>query len=328
MILTEKVEIKLNNFNLKRYEKLGYDVYDKDSIFIMIKDIGVNSTIRVESKCDVCGKIKSLQYKKYNKNISSGGYYACSNVCSKNKVEATNLNKYGSRYPLQSEEKINELKEYFLEKFGFDNPSKTKEVLLKREHTMLKKYGVKTNIILPETHKKAVEFSKLPESILKRKNTNIEKFGFDNPMKSKEIYNKFKETNIIKYGSEFPAQNVDIFNKTQISQFKMKTYNGIRYQGSYELDFLIFCDENGLLDRISKPMTIKYRFDDSDRVYYPDFFIEDINLIIEIKSNYYYNLHLEKNLIKEEYTKRIGYDFIFIIDKNYSDFMNKIKKSS
>lgn len=328
MIVTQQLEIKLNQFNYHHYERLGYHTDSKDFIMVDIKDISRSSKLRVEAKCDVCGKIKSLQYKKYNKNISHGGYYACSNFCAKAKVETTNLEKYGAKYPLQSPDKINELKEYFTEKFGFDNPSKSKEVCNKREKTMMERFGVKTNIILPETHKKAVSLSITEESQEKRRQTNIERYGHENCMNSKEVYDKFKKTCLSRYGTEFPAQNSEIFIKTQKSQYKIKTYKGINYQGTYELDFLVFCDNNGLLAKISKPPTIKYRFGKSHKRYHPDFHIVDLNLIVEIKSDYYYNLYLEKNLCKEEYTKKKGYDFIFIINKDYTEFLNKIKKSS
>ena len=327
MILTKEVEIKITQFNYHRYKRLGYDTNGKEFIIIDINDIGKSSSIKIESECDVCGKIKSLQYRKYNKNISHGGYYACSNFCAKNKVENTNLEKYGSKYPLQSSDKMNELKEYFTNKFGVDNPSKTKEVCMKREQTMLERYNVKTNIILPDIHKKAIEFSKSSEAKSKRENTLIEKYGVDNCMKSKEVYDKFKKTNIDKYGVEFPAQNSEIFEKTQKSQLKLKSYKNINYQGTYELDFLIFCDENNLLDRISRSKTIKYLFNESEKNYHPDFYIKDINLIIEIKSDYYYNRYLEKNLCKEKSTLEQGFDFMFIINKNYTQFLNKIKKS-
>lgn len=327
MIITEEIEIKINQFNYHRYQKLGYDTH-KELIFVKIEHIGKSSSMKIESECDVCGKIKSLSYRKYLKNISHGGYYACSNLCSKGKVEKTNLEKYVTKYPLQSIDKINELKEYFINKFGVDNPSKIKDVCVKREKTMLERYDVKTNIILPETHQKAIESSKSSDSKLKRKNTLMKKYGVDNSMKSKEIYDKFKKTNIEKYGVEFPAQNLEIFEKTQKSQLKLKSYKNINYQGTYELDFLIFCDKNNLLNRVSKSKTIKYLFNESEKNYHPDFYIKDINLIIEIKSDYYYNLHLEKNLSKEKSTLKQGFDFIFIINKDYTEFLNKIKKSS
>jgi hypothetical protein len=295
---------------------------------IDIKDIGLNSTLRIEAQCDVCGRIKTLQYKKYNKNISHGGYYCCSNFCAKDKVESTNLEKYGTKYPLQSTEKVVELKKYFLEKFGVDNPSKVKEVCDSRETTMLERFGVKTNIILPETHNKAIKSSTKLESKTKRMNTLIDRFGVDNCMKSKEIYDKFKQTNLLKYGHEFPAQNSEIFNKIQKSQLKSKIYKNLSYQGTYELDFLVFCEINKLLNKVSKPSSIKYLLGDSYKTYHPDFYIEDLNLIVEVKSEYYYNLYLEKNLCKQQSCLHQGYNFIFIINKNYDEFLKMLEKSS
>ena len=328
MIITKEVEIKLNQFNYHHYNRIGYITDNLKTIMVSINDISKNSPIRIKSKCDICGKIKELSYRKYNKNISSGGYYACSNLCAKGKVESTNKEKYGTDYPLQSKNKMDELKEYFTEKFGFDNPSKNEEVKLKRERTMYLNFGVKTNIILPETHKKAVEMSMSDESVQKRKDTNIKNYGVDNPMKSNEIYQRFRDTNIKKYGVEYPAQDSNIFYKTQKSQFKTKDYKGIRYQGTYELHFLEFCDDNNILDKICKIKTIKYNYEDKIKCYHPDFLIEELNLIVEIKSDYYYKLHLEKNICKEKSCIEQGYDFIFIINKDYTEFLNKIKKTS
>ena len=86
-----------------------------------------------------------------------------------------------------------------------------------------------------------------------------------------------------------------------------------------------YCSKLNIIDKISKVKTIKYKLDGVDRCYHPDFFINELNLIIEIKSSYYYNLYLEKNLVKEKYTLESGFNFIFIIDKNYDDFLERIK---
>lgn len=140
------------------------------------------------------------------------------------------------------------------------------------------------------------------------------------------MYNKFKKTNIEKYGVEFPAQNYEIFIKTQKTQFKLKEYKGIKYQGTYELDFLEFCNSIEILDKINKIKSIKYNFNDKQKYYHPDFYIKELNLIVEVKSDYYYNLYLEKNLCKEKSCIEKGYDFIFIINKDYTEFLNKIKE--
>lgn len=322
MILTKEIEIKLNQFNAHHYKRLGYDVEGKESILIKIEDIGKGSSIKIQSICDFCGKQKSLTYVKYIKNISRGGIYSCSNKCSVVKGEATCLEKYGVKYPLQSEEIKSKLVSYFNEKFGVDNPSQLEFNKIKREKTMMEKYGVKTNLILPETHKKAIMLSITEESKVKRSNTNLERYGVDNYTKTKEYTQNFIKDNLIKFGVEYPAQNIDIHNKTQKSGLKIKEYNGISYQGTYELDFLKFCESNNI--KVKKPESIKYRYKEKNRWYHPDFIIN--NLIIEIKSDYYYNLMLEKNLLKQEACINNGYQHLFIINKDYDEFLEIIKK--
>ena len=69
-------------------------------------------------------------------------------------------------------------------------------------------------------------------------------------------------------------------------------YNHLTYQGTFELDFI-----NKYYNKINiqNGMTIKY---DENKVYYPDFFIPELNLIVEIKSDYFYKKYLLKNLKK------------------------------
>jgi hypothetical protein len=55
------------------------------------------------------------------------------------------------------------------------------------------------------------------------------------------------------------------------------------------------------------------------------FFIPEYNLIVEIKSSYTYNYELDKNQIKKDYCIKNGYNFIFIIDKDYLYFDNLLK---
>lgn len=71
---------------------------------------------------------------------------------------------------------------------------------------------------------------------------------------------------------------------------------------------------------IIKINPIKYKLNENEHYYHPDFYLPDYNLIIEIKSSYTYNYDLNKNLSKKEYSIKNGYNFIFIIDKDYSEF--------
>ena len=63
---------------------------------------------------------------------------------------------------------------------------------------------------------------------------------------------------------------------------------------------------------------IKYNFEGKFKIHYPDFYIESLNLIVEIKSSYYYNKFIEKNKAKMNSCIGLGYNYIFIINKNYS----------
>ena len=106
----------------------------------------------------------------------------------------------------------------------------------------------------------------------------------------------------------------EVFEKNQISSCLLKTHDltGLKYRGTYEKDFLDYCINNNI--SIESGMTIKYFFDNKAKVYYPDFYLKSLNLIIEIKSNYIYEKDLQKNLAKQKSCLDQGYNFIFIID--------------
>lgn len=54
---------------------------------------------------------------------------------------------------------------------------------------------------------------------------------------------------------------------------------------------------------------------EKDRIYLPDIYIKPENRIIEVKSEYTYNLELEKNLLKKEACIKSNLSFEFwIID--------------
>jgi hypothetical protein len=173
----------------------------------------------------------------------------------------------------------------------------------------------------------------------KIKDTCISRYGFDSPNKSEIIKDKTRKTCMIKYNSnnyvnsvkykqnmfekygvENPMQSNEINDKRIKSSFLINDFESIKYQGKYELDFLYFCKKNDI--NISKTkFTIDYYEDGKKKKYLPDFYIDSMNLIIEIKSTYYYNLHKSKNILKKEYTIKGGYRYIIILDKSYDIFI-------
>jgi hypothetical protein len=141
-------------------------------------------------------------------------------------------------------------------------------------------------------------------------------------MDSDIFKNKVYNTTFERYGVKHPAQNPEIYSKMLKSSNSVKQFKdtNIYYHSSYELDFLNIYYGKIIIEQ---KLFINYIFEDNNKTYYPDFYIPNYNLIIEIKSEYWYNYALEKNLIKKEYCLMNGYNFLFIINKDYNE-LNKI----
>ena len=79
-------------------------------------------------------------------------------------------------------------------------------------------------------------------------------------------------------------------------------------QGILEDDIFVGRKLNKLVGKIMYIST-----DGKFHRYYPDIYIKSLNKIIEIKCDYTYNVVLEINLIKAETTRKLGFNFEFMI---------------
>jgi uncharacterized C2H2 Zn-finger protein len=188
---------------------------------------------------------------------------------------------------------------------GFYNSSKlTIKSLEKRKQTCIQKYGV--------------------ESILCSKDIKeagmMKKHGVTNAYQMPKYREKANNSILEKYGVDNPTQNIIIFNKILATQRKIKQYKNtsLYYQASYELDFLDNYYE--MISDVQRGPTIKYLLNGESKIYYPDFYIESLNLIIEIKSLYYAEYDSKKLKAKELAVINNGYEYILILDKNYTEF--------
>lgn len=206
-------------------------------------------------------------------------------------MQDTNLKIYGSTYALNN-----------------------KDIREKSENTSLERFGYKYALQSPEIKNRITK-------------TNIEKYGFKSPMQNKEVSNKAKQTHTERYGVEHALQHKEFFDKAQKSAFKTHIHSetSLKYQGKYEKHFIDYCVINNI--KIENSKSIKYFYENKKRIYYPDFYLIERNLIIEIKSKYFYEKYLDKNLAKQKACIEQGYSFIFIIDKNYDDFNAQISKT-
>lgn len=135
-------------------------------------------------KCTVCGKTVTRF-----KGVSKGGYVEhCGCSCAQ-KDEKTR-------------EKLNKTN---LLRWGVKNPAQTAEIQKKMKATCKNRYGAE-NIFGSEIGKQKI------------KNTNLKKFGCENPQQNEQIKNKTKETLIQRYGITCGFHNNKNFHKSKGEQ--------------------------------------------------------------------------------------------------------------
>lgn len=253
-------------------------------------------------------------YCEYIKNIKHG-YFSCSQQCSNKKREKTISKHYDVKYLSQSQEIRNKIKDRNIKKYGVENVAQRKDIKRKKEKTMLKNWGVKN--------------PSQSEKIRKKKEiTFLKNFGVKNPSQSELIKKKKENTSLKNWGVRYWIQLRKNNKSFKIYLKKYKEFD-LHYQSTYEFDFLNFCEINNIINDISDFKNgIKYLFENRSSIYYPDFYIEKYNLIIEIKSTYWYNKYYKKNQLKKEICKNLGYDYLLILDKNYSEFSKTVSLQS
>jgi len=266
-------------------------------------------------KCVICKKPTKF-------NGLYGYKKTCSKECEKKLRKQTNKKIYGKEYPTQNIKIKEKIKKTCLKKYN------KKSFLLtdKCKNAALKKYNVESNVFQSDYVKR------------KSAQTHLKNLGVENPSKSDIIKEKKKETclknygveagfllgktqqtNNKKYGVDYPMQNKEIFEKAQKTRCYLKKFRNtnINYRGSYELDFL-----NKYYDKfpdIENGKAIKYYYENKNKIYFPDFYIPSLNLIIECKNSYLYKRYKDNIEAKEKTTIANGYKYILILDKDYSN---------
>ncbi len=310
----------------------------------------LNGSINITFICNC-----NVQANKLFRDISYYGGAFCKECIKINKaikIKNTCKELYGVENPSQLEEIKKKKESTYIENYG-DHPKRTKEVQDKYEKTCLERYGVinsaqaehvkyKIKNTFDEKYNGHPMFNEDIKN--KVKETCIDKYG-GHPMKNDDIKNKVKDTCYNKYGG-FPTQCKEIQEKIIISNLnkygchpsqtsevmekvvkssksykKYKMPNGeIRNVQGYEPFALNILtkeyNDNQIKTNRSDVPSIDYKYNDKTKRYFPDIYIPDRNLIIEVKSDWIYNKQLELNKIKEEYTKKLGYNYeIWIFDR-------------
>lgn len=120
MIISESVEIKIGSKNFYHYKNLGYKVKYGDKIEVKAEHLSPENKIHIKAKCDICGKIKEIEYRSYLKNISKYPLYCCNTSCAKIKENKTKMEIYGDNY---ESIRVNNMKKTNKERYGNENAS-------------------------------------------------------------------------------------------------------------------------------------------------------------------------------------------------------------
>lgn len=293
----------MNSKHISKYKDLGYDCKVGETISIKIEHLSFYSKCKVNISCDICESFNKINYTNYNKLIKNNGLYRCFN-CGKEKAKLTMFDRYGVDNPTKSKEIVEKIQKKYNEK----SDKEKNKIVEKQKDTMFNRYG--SWFTSTDSYK---------EKIL---NYSINKFGLTDYRSSDEFKNKVKKTLMDKYGVDYISHISHKNLKFKKARFGKKI-NGfhessdLTYQGTYELDFI---EKYYKKVEIKKIDPIKYHLNENTHYYHPDFYLPNFNLIVEIKSSYTYNYDLERNLTKKDYSIKNGFNFIFIIDKDYSDF--------
>ncbi|MGZ8924458.1 MAG: DUF7487 domain-containing protein [Nitrososphaeraceae archaeon] len=137
-------------------------------------------------------------------------------ICADTQRKETNLRKYGTNTPLQSNVIQAKTKETNLRKYGVDKPFKSHQIQTKIKQTNFERYNAPSYRHTVSGKEKVIE-------------TCINKYGVEHPWKSPSVREKIKQTNLEKYGVLYPQQHTLIREKTQYTNLNRR---GVLYNWS------------------------------------------------------------------------------------------------
>ena len=227
----------------------------------------------------------------------------------KDKMDKTNLKKYGTIHPIQNTEVMEKMKEKNVEKYGCEYTLQVEEFRDKGIKSNLELYGVENAMQRLEIREKAIQ-------------TNLQRYGVEYATQSQEFKDKCIATSLLRYGTRHPMQNKEIMSKNTASQYKKKKYTlpshkVIDIQGyeHFALDDLLqtYREEEIVSGNDNVP-ELWYETDKTHR-HYVDFYIPKENLCIEVKSEWTLKTKKDNIFIKQAAAKEAGYKYeIWVYD--------------
>lgn len=211
--------------------------------------------------------------KKFKKLIKKAGRRTCSDKC---------MNDYkpiGNKGRKQSKETIRK------RILATDQNEKER----KRQKTLMERYGKNYHYNDPKLRSKRISESHKGKKHSKEHHVKvIETKRKNGTLNHTENTRRLLSEKLLKYNQTGDDQSIHLNKNTSTYNgkgYKVGTFEGMSYRSSYELLFLQFCSKNNIVVRSAenKEFRVRYIVDGKKRWYYPDFFLEKTNTVVEIK---------------------------------------------
>tara|TARA_R110000772_G_scaffold8005_2_gene26718 strand:- start:1195 stop:1986 length:792 start_codon:yes stop_codon:yes gene_type:complete len=148
MLVKKEYKVLVTNRNISKF-KDKYNTKSGEYCLINVSDLSKGSHLRVDVKCDRCDIVFGRTYKSYLYYRKNYDYDTC-NKCKYEKVEKTNIEKFGVSNPFQSEKIKDKIKETWIDNYGVDNPAKSEIIQERIKKTNLEKYGYEYGLSDPD----------------------------------------------------------------------------------------------------------------------------------------------------------------------------------
>ncbi len=356
----KSLHVAINNSkNIKRLI-LEYTNFLPDNTKLNQRCFHIISNLYEIPLCKEC-KLNIVNFNNRNKDWRYLQF--CSVKCgrvnkeSQDKYKTTNIFKYGVDNYSKTDKFKEQMMKINMEEYGVDWYQQSDDFKEKSIITCLKKYGVdrytKTNEFIEKVRNSCLErygvdwYSKSEEFNEKYKEASMLKYGVSHPMLNDGFKNKISNTIKNKYGENWYVltnefKDIAFLNKElkygnpiiggyKLKEYKLPSGNIIKIQGyeDFALDmiFLKYKEEDisiSYYDIKAEIGILNYLIEEKKRMYIPDIYIKPENKIIEVKSEYTYNLELEKNLLKKEACIQIGLNFEFWVFDKKGKLLQKI----
>lgn len=248
----------------------------------------LNDTTHAPS-CMECGKPAKWQ-NSYGEYGEYGEFcnIKCSSISDIKKQRSidTYFKKHGVMNPFSNKEVKEKIKQTTINRYGVDNISKLDYIKEQKANTMFSNYGRHSNL-------------EIIEELM------MNKYGVANPAhlphNKANLTNRFKKT----YDISLPSGNI------------------VSVQGyeRFAIPYLLkeFSENNILIGKHHMP---KIEYNNNKR-YFPDFYIKEYNLVIEVKSQYTFTCDFTKNCSKFYATLNTGLELILLIFNKYGEVLQR-----